>query len=573
MSHPLIRARKRNERINFGQIQQELVLTRAPKATDPIAPELDTLAVFARLFPPQQYVTEPIVNGIREAYRQIHPHLDLPVAVKGKHPKPLENILAYYYGYGSGDPDRSIAAFWYHAHGYAPNGGPLPEIHRYPSLEGRGGYMMLAICPDAPTGRGKAIMADLGKCYPLYRVKATNGLSGQTLRFLGQEQLIFPGMPTRKKERWQQTKDEFATVILKHNLIEKKGKWYRYVDNQLVAVHRDEVRNLKDSFGAGHRYHVEKALSEGKAVPRKVLADYPDLAPAADLSGEVLHCGAWAMNEETGLPYCVAFAPACGAATGFPVISPVEIAKFQRRLKDSGKAIDKTKAEISRVKEGPSTRGQAKKLDQLRLTLNAAYDHYQDASWHLRRASGHFEGLGAKPMAATRKLKKVCIGWREVHSKYYNKKIWKCDEYARPTGEGACLVEPAAAPFSKGTIKSLAKWYAETWNEEFEWRTPGFIKEIRDRGGIRPYKERTRAGKVDEEYMQNVPLFLRRKKGLPPDEMASEMGFDTDSDLYEAISEVYGAGKRKAAPTRKKKWYEFAEEAHQDIIEQTEGPR
>lgn len=528
MSHPLIRARKRNRRINFGQIQQELVLTRAPKATDPIAPELDSLAVFARLFPPQQYVTEPIVNGIREAYRQIHPHLDLPVAVKGKHPKPLENILAYYYGYGSGDPDRSIAAFWYHAHGYAPNGGPLPEIHRYPSLEGRGGYMMLAICPDAKD----AIMPDLGKCYPLYRTKATEGLSA--------------------------------------------------------------------------------------------------------LSGEVLHCGAWAMNEETGMPYCVAFAPACGAATGFPVISPVEIAKFQRRLKDSGKAIDKTKAEISRVKEGPSTRGQAKKLDQLRLTLNAAYDHYQDASWHLRRASGHFEGsqkpekwiqeIGLKrgeftklaadqgmtaqefikdvlkhkqkyspglvkaarlrqtltrvgrgeysgPLAAARKLKKVCIGWREVHSKFYNKKIWKCDEYARPTGEAACLIEPMSAPFSKRTIRSRAKYMADQFNEQYGWRVPEFVKEIRDRGGIRPYKERTRAGKVDEEYMQNVPLFLRRKKGLPPDEMASEMGFDTDSDLYEAISEVYGAGKRKAAPTRKKKWYEFIEDAHYDLLEETLGPR
>jgi len=132
----------------LSQVQQEFTLPmRAPQAGDPIPDELDSLALIAKRFPPTDYMTDPIVNRLREAYREIHPFMRLPISVKGKYPKPLENILAYEYGYASGDPKRSIQAFWYHVHGYAPDGGELPEEHKYPwALEG-GGYADRLISP------------------------------------------------------------------------------------------------------------------------------------------------------------------------------------------------------------------------------------------------------------------------------------------------------------------------------------------------------------------------------------------------------------------------------------------
>lgn len=124
---------KQMKLFGLSQVQQEIPLAfRAPEAGDPIPDELDSLALIAKRFPPTDYMTDPIVNRLREAYREIHPFMRLPIRVKGKYPKPLENILAYHYGYASGDPKRSIQAFWYHVHGYAPDHGRLPEEQRYP---------------------------------------------------------------------------------------------------------------------------------------------------------------------------------------------------------------------------------------------------------------------------------------------------------------------------------------------------------------------------------------------------------------------------------------------------------
>lgn len=119
----------------FGEAQAELFLrTRTMTQEDPIPVELEMLAVHARQFDPKLWLPEYAEAAIAEKYRKIHRTIALPASVKGKYPKPLENILAYHYGYASGDPERSIQAFWYHAHGYAPDHGTLPEFLKYPTF-------------------------------------------------------------------------------------------------------------------------------------------------------------------------------------------------------------------------------------------------------------------------------------------------------------------------------------------------------------------------------------------------------------------------------------------------------
>ena len=176
-------------------------------------------------------------------------------------------------------------------------------------------------------------------------------------------------------------------------------------------------------------------------------------------------------------------------------------------------------------------------------------------------------GLSGLGYAVKAGQKKVCRSWKLVPSAHYGKDISRCKEYAAACTEAACLPEPIPAPKlpepTKAEVKSIAKWMAAEWNESAGWRTPGFIRQIMDRGGIRPYRGKTRAGKVDEEYMTSVPLFMRRKAGLPPDEMADEMGFDSDTEMYRAIQSVYGAGARKEAKKlKRKKASDFMEDAY-----------
>jgi len=66
-------------------------------------------------------------------------------------------------------------------------------------------------------------------------------------------------------------------------------------------------------------------------------------------------------------------------------------------------------------------------------------------------------------------------------------------------------------------------------------------KKVIERGGIRPYAKNA-LGKIPqyEEYVSNVPIAIRRKGGLPPDEMASELGFESDTELYKALQQEKG---------------------------------
>ena len=51
-------------------------------------------------------------------------------------------------------------------------------------------------------------------------------------------------------------------------------------------------------------------------------------------------------------------------------------------------------------------------------------------------------------------------------------------------------------------------------------------------GGIRPFKNNVEL----EEYRYSVPRILKRKSGLPPDEVADMLGLEGTNELYEALN-------------------------------------
>lgn len=74
-------------------------------------------------------------------------------------------------------------------------------------------------------------------------------------------------MPNKFKEPWQITRDEFITQDLER---------YRKDAKAIGFTLNEEFQ--KRLSGEQHEKVVRKALSIGKPVPSKVLADYPDLA-------------------------------------------------------------------------------------------------------------------------------------------------------------------------------------------------------------------------------------------------------------------------------------------------------
>jgi hypothetical protein len=62
-----------------------------------------------------------------------------------------------------------------------------------------------------------------------------------------------------------------------------------------------------------------------------------------------------------------------------------------------------------------------------------------------------------------------------------------------------------------------------------------YTNEVKNRGGIRPYSDSEGNKYEIEEYLDGVPIFLRNKNGLPPDEMADELGFENEAQLYQAL--------------------------------------
>lgn len=90
---------------------------------------------------------------------------------------------------------------------------------------------------------------------------------------------------------------------------------------------------------------------------------------------------------------------------------------------------------------------------------------------------------------------------------------------------------PALKHPSSQEIRSLASYMAAEANIEIDG-TRWLYRMIMDNGGIRRYKSEH---EPQEEYTTNVPLHYRRKNGLTPDEMAANLGFDGDRELYEEI--------------------------------------
>lgn len=177
---------------------------------------------------------------------------------------------------------------------------------------------------------------------------------------------------------------------------------------------------------------------------------------------------------------------------------------------------------------------------------------------------------------------RVCAETKQVFSEHYGKEITRCKRYDPVCSSVQCLQKPAPYPrppvmeISQSEIKSIAEWMADRYNEEHHPQASPFIKEIMERGGIRPYKKHLAQERVDEEYMRHVPLFMRRKTGLPPDEMAAEMGFESDSELYEAISRIYRPKTKetkvqRAARLRMRTWRDFEDEAREYIIAQRQA--
>lgn len=77
----------------------------------------------------------------------------------------------------------------------------------------------------------------------------------------------------------------------------------------------------------------------------------------------------------------------------------------------------------------------------------------------------------------------------------------------------------------------LASELADRANTEAD-SSKWLYREIISRGGIRRHRSEW---EPQEEYTVNIPVWYRRKDGLPPDEMADELGM-SESDLYEAVA-------------------------------------
>lgn len=152
---------------------------------------------------------------------------------------------------------------------------------------------------------------------------------------------------------------------------------------------------------------------------------------------------------------------------------------------------------------------------------------------------------------------RTCIKTKRVpskSSKFKSSTLERCAKYSPVCTTSTCLPEPfekpGASPGHGMNVKRMAidvaKQMALDRNTDEEIGGKAFGREIMERGGIRPYRGRSRSGKRvkgGEEYAA-LPLFMRRKDGLPLDEMASEMGFDDDRALLEAIKSAYPKGRQ-----------------------------
>ena len=122
--------------------------------------------------------------------------------------------------------------------------------------------------------------------------------------------------------------------------------------------------------------------------------------------------------------------------------------------------------------------------------------------------------------------------------------------------------------------RSLASHLAAQANMELEAELDdlrSLYREIMSRGGIRRHHSEW---EPQEEYTVNIPVWYRRKDGLPPDEMADEMGL-TESDLYEKIAQAERDRKELMAKLPriqgKKGWKKVKKFRVKDFIEEAKA--
>lgn len=180
----------------------------------------------------------------------------------------------------------------------------------------------------------------------------------------------------------------------------------------------------------------------------------------------------------------------------------------------------------------------------------------------------------ADPPDPITKQIKVCTKTQKVYSGFYDKLITRCKQYKAACKGAACMPSPMPYPEEEARripspeeVQSMAVWMAEQYNEETFEKEPLLAREILSRGGIRSYKK----GMEKEEY-KAIPLFLKNREGLPADEMASEMKFDTDRDLLEAIALEYPKKEKGAwKKLQRKTWQDFEDAAYEMISEGMEA--
>lgn len=96
--------------------------------------------------------------------------------------------------------------------------------------------------------------------------------------------------------------------------------------------------------------------------------------------------------------------------------------------------------------------------------------------------------------------------------------------------------------------------------------TRWIYRQVIDNGGIRRHTK----DYLNKEYEISVPLHYRRKNGLPGDEMAMELGYDTEDELYQEIEK---AERRRQSmtnnlPTGNYRLKDFLDAAKLDLVEE-----
>jgi len=85
-------------------------------------------------------------------------------------------------------------------------------------------------------------------------------------------------IPVKSKEPWQMTAQEFERYGASLQRQQRAGlrptQYGLMTHTQKAAQASDELARI--GYGRGHRWHIEKALREGRRVPPEVLADYKE---------------------------------------------------------------------------------------------------------------------------------------------------------------------------------------------------------------------------------------------------------------------------------------------------------